>query len=292
MANVGLIFDFLVQKTLLIIIIASAFSVKAQTITGTVFDIEDKAPISIVSVVVYEYNSNKIIGYTTTNDKGVFNLNIVLNKKAYTLKFRHLSFHLKEQNIIVSQESNRKISLSVPLHSKLEVLDEVIIKANQPIIVKKDTIIYNIKHWAKANNQTLEEVMSKIDGFKILANGEIEVQGKRVNKVIVNGKEVFDVGASVLTKSFDPSKVKSIEVRFDEKNSKLKESLLDTEKYVVLDIKLKDDFKTSFFGKIRQTTGHQNKLKLGGYTNLFSLNKKINFIYLLKLMILENKQYL
>ena len=270
----GLIFDFSVQKILLIIIITSAFSVKAQTIIGTVFDIEDKTPISIVSVVVYEYNSNKIIGYTTTNDKGVFNLNIVLNKKAYTLKFRHLSFHLKEQNIIVSQESNRKISLSVALHSKLRVLDEIIIKANLPIIVKKDTIIYNIKHWAKANDQTLEEVMSKIDGFKILANGEIEVQGKRVNKVIVNGKEVFDVGASVLTKSLDPSKVKSIEVRFNEKKSKLKENLLNTEKYVVLDIKLKDDFKKSFFGKTRQTTGYKNKLKLGGYTNLFSLNKK------------------
>jgi len=274
----GLIVNALAKKAIFgVILLTGAFSITAQTITGTVFDIEDKNPISTVSVVVYEYNSNKIIDYTTTNDKGVFNLDISLNKKAYTIKFRHLSYRLKEQNIIVDQESSKKITLSIPLYSKSETIDEIVIKASRPIVVKKDTIIYNIKHWAKANNQTLEEVMSKIEGFKILANGELEVQGKQINKVLVNGKEVFDVGASVFTKSFDPSKVKSIEVRFDEKNSKLKESLLDTEKYVVLDIKLKDDFKTSLFGKIRQTTGYQDKLKLGGYTNLFSLKNKSKF---------------
>ncbi len=273
----GLISNYFYRILLVIFISCFSFVLKAQIITGTVFDIEDKTPISMVSVVLYEYNSNKIISYTTTNDKGIFNLDTSLNKKVYTLKFRHLSYNLKERVFIIEQESNKKIVLKIPLVLKSEKLDEIVIKASRPIIVKKDTIIYNIKHWAKANNQTLEEVMSKIDGFKILANGEIEVQGQQVNKVIVNGKEVFDVGASVFTKSLDPKNVKSIEVRFDEKNSKLKESLLDTEKYVVLDIKLKDDFKQSFFGKIRQTTGYQDKLRLGGYTNLFSLKDKAKF---------------
>jgi len=271
----GLSLDFsIIKKPLFFVLLISVFYTKAQTITGTVFDMEDKTPISSVSVVLYEYNSNKIIDYTLTDEKGKFQFDVALKKNAYTLKFRHLSYLSKAQNIIIEQESNKSIVLTIALQKKVEILNEVVITASQPIIVKKDTIIYNIKHWAKANNQTLEEVLSKIEGFKILANGEIEVQGKRVNKVIVNNKEIFDVGASLFTKSLDPKNIKSIEVRFDEKKSKLKESLLDTEKYVVLDIKLKDDLKNSFFGKIRQTTGYQNKFRFGGYTNLFSLKDK------------------
>ena len=61
------------------------------------------------------------------------------------------------------------------------------------------------------------------------------------------------------------------------KNNKIKESLLDTKEYVVLDIKLKKGINTSFFGKARFTSGYQEKPKLGGYSNLFSINKKTNF---------------
>lgn len=266
---------YLAFNFFLLILFFPVFSIKAQVIiTGNVVDIENNTPISTASVVLNEYGTNKVISYTTTDNKGNFKLDAPLKRNIYSITFRHLSFRTKEQSIIVNQKSSKSIILSISLVSKTQALEEVVIKSSLPIIVKKDTIIYNIKHWTKENNQTLEEVIGKIEGFKISRNGEIEVQGHQVRKVIIDGKEVFDVGASVFTKSLDPNKVKSIEVRFDEKNSKLKESLLDTEKYVVLDIKLKDNFKQSIFGKVRQTTGYQSEINLGGYVNLFSLKDK------------------
>ncbi len=247
----------------------------AQIVKGRVFDAIDSIPIPMTSVVLNQYGTTKILSFTHTDENGKFELNLPLKKSLYTLNFRHLSYHSKTQDIIVEQESVKEIEISISLFKKAEELDEVVITATKPIIVKKDTIIYNIKHWLRENDQTLESVIAKIEGFKVLANGEIEVNGKQVRKVLIDGEEVFDVGASIFTKSLDPRKIKSIEVRFDEKNAKLKESLLDTEKYVILDIKLKDDFPTSIFGKIRSTTGYLDKIEFGGYGNFFSLRNNV-----------------
>lgn len=242
-------------------------------IKGVVVDTKSSQPVSFASIVLQKAFDNQIIDYTQTNEKGVFYLKKPLQKGVYKIVSRHLSYHTKTLTVIINEDSKTAF-ITIKMEENTTKLDEVTVKATQPIIVKKDTIIYDVKQFAKQKQQTLEEVLGDMDGIKILPNGEIEVKGKQVRKVLIDGKEVLDVGASVLTKSIDAKDVKKIEVRFDEKDNRLKESLLDTKKYVVLDIKLKKNVNTNFFGKLRATTGYNNSLKLGYYTNIFSLKEK------------------
>lgn len=81
-----------------------------------------------------------------------------------------------------------------------------------------------------------------------------------------------------MTKTLDPNIIKKVQVRFDEKNEKLKESLLNNSNFVVLDIKLKDNFNKLFFWKSQRTIGvtKQKKLNLEGNTSIFSLSEKFN----------------
>ncbi|NJN33283.1 MAG: hypothetical protein HC817_02555 [Saprospiraceae bacterium] len=164
------------------------------------------------------------------------------------------------------------------LKPKSILLDAAVIKAKlPPMIVKKDTVIYNINHWQDNFDQSLESVLAKIPGFEILGNGELKVNGKNVDKVLIDGEEITDGGAALLTRNLSPDKVKAIELRMKEKNDKLKESLLSSKDLVVLDIKLKDDFNHSLFGRLTTTVGHQNQAFLGGNTRLFTLKEKTKF---------------
>ncbi len=253
---------FLVQRT------------HGQTkINGSITDASDSTAVSFASVVIYQYQSNKILGYTQTDIEGFYTIEIPSEPTVITLKTSHLSYHPYQQDIVIGSEQAEQIVLTFSLEPKTEELQEVIIKG--PIIVKEDTIIYDIEHWTEARDQTLEEVLAKIPGFKIRGDGEIEVNGKTVDKVLIDGEEVTDSGAALLTRSIAPEDVESVEVRLDEKNDKLKESLLDTREYIVLDIKLKDELNKSLFGKIRATVGYQNDIAPGGYINAFSLKKKL-----------------
>ena len=246
-------------------------------ITGSIKDSLSRQPISLVSVVLYQYKTNQIIAYTTSSNEGIFNLKSIAREGIYTLKTYHLGYQPVEKQIVLSESTNKLIKADFQLIPLINRLEEVVLKKAPPIIIKKDTIIYDVKHWTQKNDQTLEEVLAKIEGFKILSNGEIEINGKLIRKVLINNKEVANSGAAILTKSLDPNDVENIEVRLNEQDNKIKESLLDTKEYVILDIKLKKNVNTSLFGKIRLTTGYLEQLRLGGYTNLFSINKKVNF---------------
>ncbi len=251
----------------------STFSVAQTEIFGTIKDATDSTGVPFATVIIYPYQSSKILTYTQTDVDG--NYKIKLKKTQIgilTLKANQLAYHSFSQDIAISDSTISQIPLSFFMEQNTVVLQSVVVRS--PVIVKKDTIIYDIEHFRKEGEQTLEAVLVDLPGFKILGNGDIQVNGRKIDKVLINGEEVTDGGAAILTRSLSAENVKSIEVRFDEKNDKLKESLLDSRDYVVLDIKLDKELNTSFFGKARATLGYQNDAKLGGYINAFSLKSK------------------
>ncbi len=250
--------------------------VSAQIIIlGQVLDKHDSIPISNAYVLLKNIKNDKLITYTFTDNEGNFRLEAENTDKLLSLKVHHQSYNAWEKPIILTDSTAHKLNLKIYLPLKSDKLDEVVITAQKPMIVKKDTIIYNIKSFSNTNDKSLEDVLKKMEDIEITENGEIKVKGKQVNKVLINGQEISDAGATVITKNIDPKKIDKIEVRFDEKDQKLKESLLSSDKLVVLDIKLKKNLKQPYFGKLRATLGYLDKLAPGGYTNVFYLDKKI-----------------
>lgn len=251
----------------------STFSVAQTEIFGTIKDATDSTGVPFATVILYPYQSSKILTYTQTDAEGNYKLKLKKTEVGVlTLKANQLAYHSFSQDIAISDSTISQIPFSFFMEQNTVVLQSVVIQG--PVIVKKDTIIYDIEQFRKEGEQTLEDVLVDLPGFKIMGNGDIQVNGKKIDKVLINGEEVTDGGAAILTRSLSADNVKSVEVRFDEKNDKLKESLLDSREYVVLDIKLDKELNTSFFGKARATLGYQNDVQLGGYLNAFSLKTK------------------
>jgi len=244
---------------------------------GLVLKANDSTPVVNAYVVLKKTKTNKVLSYTVTDKNGNFKFEEKLYLGIYTLKIQHLNLFHFEKNLVIDSITQKVINLTLLVPEKSNELNEVVIKSSSPILIKQDTIIYNIPHFTDKFDEDLESVLKKIKGFKILPNGDIKVEGKKVRKVLIDGKEMANSGAALITKSINPKHIKSVEVRFDEQNTAIKESLLDASKYVVLDIKLKNNFKKSFFGKLRLTTGKKDNLEVGGYLNTFSLNKKSRF---------------
>lgn len=258
------------------IVLLSQNLIAQTTLHGKVKD-EDNQPVSLASVLLIDYYSKKIISTTETKKDGTFIAPQKIKTGVYTIEITRLGFSKFEQTIVIDKNSDSKIDLEFTLESSdLFSLEEVTIKSKPAVIVKKDTIIYDVKQHTEAYDQNLEQVLARLEGFEIESNGDIKVKGKIINKVLIDGKEVSDLGNSILTKSLSPEDVENIEVRFDEKNKKLKESLLNDEKFAVIDIKLQKDLNKNFFGKQQVSGGYQNNAKVGAYSNFFSLNNSFN----------------
>lgn len=247
------------------------------TVFGIISDSNDSSAVPFTSVILYQYGTNNILTYSQSGENGQYKINLKPQAGIYTLTTSRLGYEKHSQNLVFVDSTASEIRVDISLIPKATKLDEVTIRSvTAPVIIKEDTIIYDIAHWSKETDRSLEDVLIKLPGFEVLNNGEIKVNGRNVDKVVIDGAEVADLGAAMITKSLSPEDVENIEVRFDEKDDKLKESILDTDRYVVLDIKLKKDLNKAFFGKARLSSGYQQELKPGAYTNLFSLKKRMN----------------
>ncbi|GIV37986.1 MAG: hypothetical protein KatS3mg032_2365 [Cyclobacteriaceae bacterium] len=258
-----------------VFLIFSQGSFAQVTISGCLTDKKDSTDFSQVAVILYHINSDNVLTYTFTDSSGCFVFNQV-PEGIFTIKVNYPGYQPFSRDIVVATNDSVRITVPIILEQKTNMLSEIIVKGTRPVIVKKDTVIYDPSYWTQTTDRTLEEVLVRMPGFKISSEGEIFVNNKPVEKVLIDGKEISNAGAAIITRSVDPEDVKKIEVRFDEKDAVLKESLLETRKLVVLDIELKEDIKKSFFGLARASAGYQQAAGAGFYGNFFSLKKKIN----------------
>lgn len=261
---------------LFLLLISGCVAIGQTQVKGKITEEGSENPLPNVMVLFYNESNNKLETYTQSNEQGEYTLGKRFAEGIYKLEASKLGYHKGIKRIVIGTQADKEVTFDFMLKSQVYDIEEITFEKRAPIVVKKDTIIYDIPHFTDTHDESLEEVLAKIQGFKILSNGEIEVNGKVIRKVLVDGKEVSDFGAAMITRSLSPEKVKKIEVRFDEKNEKLKESLLDGEAFVILDITLKEGVKRSFFGKQTFSLGYQQRAKAGGLTNLFSLNTQAN----------------
>ena len=247
-------------------------------IFGALKDAANGEPVAYAQVVLYRYKTNEVVAFAMANEKGEYTLTIQGQGSVFTLKANSLTHENVEKDIFLDATGQQRYEVNLILAAKAHTLVEAQVTSKlPPMIVKQDTIVYNTDHWTDEFDQSLEAVLAKIPGFEVLENGELKVNGKLVNKVLINGEELTDGGAALLTRNLTPDRVKSVEVRFKEKDDKIRESLLSQNDFVVLDIKLKDDFDHSLFGRLAATLGHQERLRPGGVARMFSLRDKVKF---------------
>ena len=68
-----------------------------------------------------------------------------------------------------------------------------------PVTMSGDTLIYKSEAFTNGSERKLEDVLAKLPGMEVDENGEVKVQGKKVNKVLVDGKQFFDGDTKMAT---------------------------------------------------------------------------------------------
>src|SRR3989338_9089641 len=124
-------------------------------------------------------------------------------------------------------------------------LGEVVIYANKnPIYYRGDTLIYVADSFKVKENAVVEDLIRKLPGMKIDENGKITSQGKEIGQVLVDGDEFFGNDPTIATKNLAADGAETVQVY--EKDS---EDGSD-EKIQVVDLKLKEEAKKGYFGKV------------------------------------------
>ncbi|EJL62961.1 outer membrane beta-barrel protein [Flavobacterium sp. CF136] len=223
----------------------SAFSQKVN-LSGVLTDGNEKTPVYNSVVALLTPIDSILYKFTRSDKEGKFNIK---NVKAgnYILMTAHSQYADYVDSITVKE--NEKNVGTIALISKMKLLKEIIIKTGS-IRVKGDTTSYRASDFKVDANANVEELLKKLPGIQVDKNGTIKAMGEKVEKVLVDGEEFFGDDPGMAVKNLRADAVKEVQV-FNKKSDQAEFTGIDDgETKKTINLKLKEDKKKGYFGKI------------------------------------------
>ncbi len=237
------------KKFLILFLFTFSFTISAQSIKvkGTIKDSIGN-PLEFANVIASIKSTGATESYGITNYQGRYQLDLPKGNN-YVLRASFLGYESKEQTVNVSTDSEN-IDLDFILNPQENQLDDVEIVYEMPVTVKGDTIVYNADSFTNGDERKLGDVMKKLPGVEVNDDGEIQVEGKTVTKVMVEGKDFFDGDSKLATKNIPADAVDKVEVLRNYNEVDQMRGLGNDRDNVAINIKLKEGKKNFWFGEV------------------------------------------
>ena len=247
------------------------FSLSAQklTLTGYVKD-SLKNPISYANVLAKPKNISKNLQFTITDNEGYYKL-LLEKGDTITISISYLGFKPIEYQYIALKSTKKDFILQ----QSSEQLDEIIIE--MPVTVRGDTTTYKTDKFIDGTERKLKNVLKKLPGVEVSKNGTVTVQGKKVTKMLVDGKKFFGGNSKLAVENIPANAVGNIEVIDNYNEVTFLKGLTDSDE-MAMNIKLKEDKKRFLFGDIETGKGNKDFYKTNANLFYYSPKTNVNFI--------------
>lgn len=200
-------------------------------------------PLNQASLVAINTATNGMESYMITDESGKYSLKL---KKNSSYKIQISALGLRTINDKLATEE-KDIIKNYSLRSDI-LLDEVVVK--MPVQVRGDTLIYDADSFKNGTERKLEDIIDKLPGVEINDEGKIEVEGKVVNKLMVNGKDFFDGDTKIGTQNIPSSAVDKIQVLRNYAEVGQLNNVRNNQDNFAINIKLKQGKESFWFGNI------------------------------------------
>ncbi len=246
---------------------ATVFS--QYTLSGNVVNI-DNVPVSYATVQVFRTENNHLQNYSFTNDLGDFEFeNTGLG--SFKIKISHTSYESKEVLIEITSKSIRVSNIY--LEPKMSALEEVVIQAESGLAkVMEDTIVYNIEKVKNGKENTLGDILHKLPGIRVGANGALTVNGNSVDKLLIDGEEMFKNQNKIAISNITSEMVEGVTF-FNKFENFANLKGFDNDVSNALSIKIKEKFKNKITGILDIFGAVKEKYAVG--LNLFRFGGKL-----------------
>jgi hypothetical protein len=264
---------------LLTILIVSNFATAQNQINlkGRILDGNTKLPIESATVYITSLKDSSVVDYTITNKLGHFSIRLKNPQNSSKLKISFISY----QDYVVdltSLKSDKDFG-DIELQDAVNMLDEVIVKSEiPPIRIKKDTLEFNASSFKVGDDANVEKLLEQLPGVEISPEGEITVNGKAVNNILVNGKPFFGKDGKVATQNLPANIIDKIQVVDTKSKSEEISGDASSSKDKTINLTISEEKNKGFFGKIMGGYGSSDRYESSLLLNYFKGEQKISLL--------------
>ncbi|MGB2116970.1 MAG: carboxypeptidase regulatory-like domain-containing protein [Flavobacteriaceae bacterium] len=231
-------------------------------------------PLELANVIAINQSTQALESYSITSADGKYKLGLS-KASIYTIQVSYIG--MKTISKVMNTEAS-DIDNDFTLYQE-NALDEIELTYEMPVTVKGDTIVYNADSFKNGTERKLEDILEKLPGVEVTDDGEIEVEGRIVSKVMVDGKDFFDGDSKIATKNIPSNAVDKVEVLKNYAEVSQLRGVTNNQDNVAINIKLKSGKKRFWFGNVTAGIGDSDnetlylaQPKLFYYSPEYSIN--------------------
>lgn len=247
-------------------------------IVGTLdFDALEFQEESFAGIQIELFNLDKTQKYTYTNANGEFHFE-VNDWGSYSMVINDLDYEGEILDLVLKEDSPSEIKVRIPISRKLTQLNEVLIDRTK-IKEKGDTIVFDAKLFAKGDEKVVEDLLKRIPGLEVDKSGNILVNGKEVERVMIEGDDFFEKGYKMVTQNMPSKPINKVEVLQNYSHNALLKGFEESDK-IALNLTLDNNAKNQWFGNANLMSAlyPENNYKIQGNLMSFGKNNKHYFL--------------
>ncbi|MBO9730096.1 MAG: outer membrane beta-barrel protein [Chitinophaga sp.] len=251
-----------------------------REVKGLAYDKDTRKPLEGATVLLFTAEKSILKGQSQSDKAGNFeiknvpagNFMLTISYMGYTAATIPLSFTEKVKVHTLSLQQTGLTRNAITLAG-------ISIKLNKPIFtIRKDTIEFSAGDFQTAENASMKNLLQKIPGLTVDANGKFFYMGKQIHELYIDGRAVFQTAAN---SSGDPQKISQLlQANLVDKIQIADKKGLDglqeggkNEK--VINITIKKELKKGINGSIGAGYGSDDHYNIAGAANMFRDNKQI-----------------
>lgn len=252
-----------------------SFSQQSFKISGTIISEDDKMPLEAATIYLERVKDSSLVTYTISNKNGKFELIDETYDDSLNLVISSIGFEHYTKSVTIDKEV---ISLQTISLKTANALDEVVIKSRAPITIKKDTLEFNVKSFKTKKDANVEDLLKELPGVEVDEEGKITVNGKAVNKILVNGKPFFGDDPSITTKNLTKDIIEKIQIVDTKTKSEAFTGEVGDKENKTINLTIKEENNKGVFGRVAAGAGTDERYEFAGMLNMFDNDRRISVL--------------
>jgi hypothetical protein len=248
--------------TLMMVFMAVQMGVHAQepnsklTISGHLTDRETDEPMELVTIQLFLASDSTFMGGTVSNEKGNFSIQAPSNG-TYRVKISLVGYQKMEREVTLRNDRNQDLG-ELRMSPDVVALKEAVVTGRAAqVVVRKDTLVYNPEAFRTPEGSAIEELIKRMPGAEVDEDGNITINGKQVQKILLDGKEFMLGDIETALKNLPISIIQNVKFYDQQSDQSRITGIEDGNKETVLDFTIKKGM----------NRGYMTNLDLGGGTH-------------------------
>ncbi len=246
------------------------------TIKGFVADTTGERT-AFATVMLLNASDSTLINFTRSSNDGEFSFKNVKNSP-YLLKVSYIGHLPLQQYLPASSTDVNDVGILQIKPITSELLEVVVKAAKATLSIRGDTIEYDASSFKVPPGSTVEDLLRRLPGIDVDADGNIKAQGKDVRRVYVDGKTFFGDDPKAATKNLGAETISKVQVYNESSEQSRLTGVDDGKREKALNLELKEEYKKGAFGKITAAVGTEERWAGRGSYNRFNQKEQLSFL--------------